>query len=273
MKQFINRVFGLIERKLTSRWFNPFATLYVNFRTMPFKQACHLPIYVYGKAKFYNLKGKVHFTCKVKRGLVKMGRHDDCYTNAPFGKLLLEKGAKIVFDGYCSISTGYIIKLGKDAVLQIGKFVRLGNSCTIVCSKLIRIGDYSSITFNCLLMDTNSHYTININTYKVCRREGSICIGEKNWVGNNSRILKGTHTGSNCLVGAGSMVNKDFSTRENALLAGVPAMVKFEGINRCFSFAREKEISEFFNAHPNKNYIHFNESYTDPIDDLIKFFK
>ena len=69
MKQFINRVFGLIERKLTSRWFNPFATLYVNFRTMPFKQACHLPIYVYGKAKFYNLKGKVDFTCKVKRGL------------------------------------------------------------------------------------------------------------------------------------------------------------------------------------------------------------
>lgn len=84
---FINKSFGLLERKITSRWFNPLATLYVNFRTMPFNIAWHLPIYVYGRVKFKNLKGKIEFTCNVKPGLIKMGRHDDIYHHAPYGIL------------------------------------------------------------------------------------------------------------------------------------------------------------------------------------------
>lgn len=211
MNQLINRAFALIERKLTARWFNPFATLYLNFRTMSFYQAFHLPIYIYGKVKFYNLKGKIDFTCKVRRGLIKMGRHDDIYNHAPFSVLSLDKGCKIIFNGYCSVAAGFIWRISNTGTFNVGKMCWFGNCCRILCSNNIIIGDYSSLTYDCILMDTNSHYTIDTYDYKVKRKEGIIIIGTKNWIGNNCRILKGCKTGCQSIVTSGSMLNKDFS--------------------------------------------------------------
>lgn len=270
---FINKSFGLLERKITSRWFNPLATLYVNFRTMPFNIAWHLPIYVYGRVKFKNLKGKIEFTCNVKPGLIKMGRHDDIYHHAPYGILFLDTNAKIIFNGYCSIAAGFIWRVSDTGILNIGSFSGFGNFCRIFCSNNIKIGEHCRITYNCILMDTNSHYTINLQNYKVYRKEGIIEIGSKNWIGNNSRILKGCKTGEGTIVTAGSMVNKDFSTYCNVLLSGTPAEVKRESISRCFSFTRENEINNFFKTHPQAKYMEYDETYTDPVEDLIQFFK
>lgn len=273
MKQLINKAFGLIERKLTARWFNPFATLYLNFRTMPLRIAYHLPIYVYGRVKYYNLKGSIEFNCEVKRGIVKMGRHDDNYNLSPYGVLYIDKDSKIIFSGYCSIAAGYIWRVWKGGILRIGDLNAFGNSCTIICTNNIVIGNYNRIAFNSLIMDTNSHYTINLNNFQVKRTEGEVNIGDKNWIGNNSHLNKGCKIGDGCLVGACSTVNKDFSNHKSVLLVGTPAAVKFEGITRCFSFAREKEIAAFFKKHPDANTMIFDESYIDPIEDTVNFFK
>lgn len=273
MKQVINRLFGLIERKLTARWFNPFATLYLNFRTMPLRVAYRLPIYVYGRVKYYNLNGSIEFNCEVRRGMVKMGRHDDNYTLSPFGELYIDKSSKIIFSGYCSVSAGYIWKVWTGGILHIGNMNSFGSSCTIICSNNVTIGNCNRIAFNSLIMDTNSHYTINLNNFQVKRTEGKVEIGDKNWIGNNSRLNKGCRIGSGCLVGASSTVNKNFLQCKNVLLAGTPAVVKFEGITRCFSYAIEKEISTFFNKHPDTDTMILDENYTDPVEDTIKFFK
>lgn len=269
---FINKAFGLLERKITNRWFNPFATLYLNFRTLPLNIAWHLPIYVYGRVKFKNLRGKIEFACEVKRGLIKMGRHDDIYHHAPYGILYLDINAKIIFNGYCSIAAGYIWRISESGILNIGNFCRFGNFCRIFCSNNIKLGNYSSLTYNCILMDTNSHYTIDLQSHKVYRKEGLIEIGAKNWIGNNCRILKGCKTGENTIVAAGSMVNKDFSQSCNVLLSGTPAIIKRESINRCFSFTREREINNYFKTHPQDKYMIYDKTYIDPIEDIIQFF-
>ena len=52
----IKRILGSLEARLSQPWFNPWRTLYFNFRTLPFSQAIHLPIYVYGGGKILYVK-------------------------------------------------------------------------------------------------------------------------------------------------------------------------------------------------------------------------
>lgn len=50
-----------------------FKIIYVNFRSLPFSQAIHLPIYVYGKVRIYCLNGSMEIKGPVKRGIIKIG--------------------------------------------------------------------------------------------------------------------------------------------------------------------------------------------------------
>lgn len=45
---------------LCCKWFNPLATIYLNFRSFPLKQAFHLPVYVYGRPHMYFLTGNMY---------------------------------------------------------------------------------------------------------------------------------------------------------------------------------------------------------------------
>jgi maltose O-acetyltransferase len=49
----------------------------------------------------------------------------------------------------------------------------------------------------------------------------SVLIGDNVWIGSHSVILPGVKIGNNCIIGAGSIVNKDIP--DNTVFAGVPA--------------------------------------------------
>lgn len=270
---FINRVFGYLERKIYSRWFNPFATIYLNFRTLSLKQAIKFPIFVYGRVKFYSLSGNIIINGNINTGMIKLGRHDDIYDHSPYGIISLSKNAKIIFNGYCSIAAGYIWRIHDKGQLSIGEFSGFGNSCKIFCSNNIEIGKYSRIAYNCILMDTNSHFSIDLIKKQIANKIGVIKIGDKSWIGNNCRILKGCKIGTGSIVATGSMVNKDYSSFKKSLLAGTPAKVKYEGITRCFSFTLEKEINKYFESNPQTDTMLYDKEFIDPVEDLIQFFK
>lgn len=59
MSHLINRVFSYLESRSSNTCISLFKTLYVNFRTLPFKQAIKFPIYIYGRVKFYSLEGDI----------------------------------------------------------------------------------------------------------------------------------------------------------------------------------------------------------------------
>ena len=60
-------------------------------------------------------------------------------------------------------------------------------------------------------------------TDKRCGRsvEKDITIGNGSWIGCNATILSGVTIGDGCVIGAGSLVNKD--CEPNSLYVGVPA--------------------------------------------------
>ena len=70
MKKKLRCVYRALLLVLNVNWFK---TVYVNFRTLPFLYAIHLPILDYYGYRFDSLRGKVIIQCKPRLGLLKIG--------------------------------------------------------------------------------------------------------------------------------------------------------------------------------------------------------
>ena len=72
-----NSFWGRIENFASTPKLNIVKTIYVNLRLLPFKQAIHLPIYIYGKVKLACLNGSAEIKAPIKKGMITLGRWDD----------------------------------------------------------------------------------------------------------------------------------------------------------------------------------------------------
>jgi acetyltransferase-like isoleucine patch superfamily enzyme len=70
-----------------------------------------------------------------------------------------------------------------------------------------------------------------------------IKIGNQNWIGNRSNIMKGTETPDNCIIAANSMCNTKYDIPSYSLIAGSPAKLKKTGIYRVLD-KEEQEIEK-----------------------------
>ena len=113
----------------------------------------------------------------------------------------------------------------KDGHLYIGAHFSNTAEMTIICSKEIRFGEKVTTSWNTLVMDTDFHQVVNLETGHHYPVQKSIVIGDHVWLCTRSVILKGAHIPNGCIVGAGAVVNKRF-TEENIVLAGNPAMCR-----------------------------------------------
>ena len=99
----------------------------------------------------------------------------------------------------------------------------IGNSVAIYSSdldflypELITIGDNVTITHATILAHDDSPVI-----WLKRRRIAPVVIGSNVFIGHHSLILPGITIGSNCIVGAGSIVTKDVP--DNSVVAGNPA--------------------------------------------------
>lgn len=89
---------------------------------------------------------------------------------------------------------------------------------------LIRLHKHCRISMNVMFIthDGGTWAFRNDNEkYKHVIKYGKIEVGEYSFVGARSTILPGVTIGSHCVVGAGSLVNKDVP--DGTVVAGVPA--------------------------------------------------
>ena len=113
-------------------------------------------------------------------------------------------------------------------------FGAIGDNCNIMSrtvplyAKLIKLGNNVRIASNVTFVTHDvTHVMLNANqTLKGERfkeRIGCIEIKDNVFVGSGSTILYGVRIGSNVIVGAGSLVNRDVPS--NSVIGGVPARV------------------------------------------------
>lgn len=239
--------FGRIENIIASKWFNPFATLWLNYRSLPLSQAIRLPVFVYGRPNIYSLSGKIIFDCPLKTGMVKFNYS---VTGAPQNMSvqseILNQGT-IIFHGRGLIGTGNKLRIGFGAVLELGQGFKIMDACNIACFKKIVIGDNSWIVHRSQVMDTDFHFVADFNHGEILPMKEEIIIGKHCWICNSSTILKGGGIPDYSIVAGGSLINRNYSCQKKAtLFAGIPAKPVRTGCVRVDNPIIEKKVWDFY---------------------------
>ncbi len=222
---------NIIKKFLAHNWW---ATIYFNFRMLPFGQAIKLPIDIYHSVRFESLKGRVVInTPHIYRGVIKFGgRGSDMFARTQSvihieGTLKLGKG--------CEIGAGVSTIVLKNGVLDMSDNVRIGALSKIYCEELVKIGEQVDLSWESQIFDTNFHYIENLCDKSIDKRSSPVTIGSNNWFGNRVTIMKGCVIGNNMIVASNSLCNRDYSNiAEYSLLAGTPAKLIKSGVRRLF---------------------------------------
>ena len=243
---------GLLEHLLFCNWFNPFATIWLNIRSFPIKQAFLFPIWCYGRPRFYDLSGQMRIEGKVISGMIRFNQVKyGAPSNMSVQSEILNQG-RIIFRGQGLIGTGTKIAVAYGAVLDIGKKFKITDMCNIGCFREIRIDEQSRIVHRCQVFDSNYHYVANFAHGIVPNHIHPIHIGKGCWVCNSSTITGGTVLPNYTIVGSNSLVNKDFSNiPESSMIGGIPAKLIATGFRKIENSRIEREIADFYYLNPN----------------------
>ena len=230
---------------------NVYKTLLINFVYLPFREACKLPIWIRGKCKIAHLGvGKIIIKGEIKTGMIDIGVsdpvrsfHSKSYLDI-IGRLELEKG---VF-----LRRGINLSIMDRGVLSLDKHVVIGDNSTIIAWDNIHIYPFTRIGNNLLMMDTDFHYVVNRTTREIKKNEAPIVIGENNWIGGWCVVKKGTKTPKGTIVaGPYSMIGKDYMGKipEYSMVAGAPAKLIVENVQRVENISTEIMLSNYFATH------------------------
>lgn len=243
----INKIVVRIERFFSRRWYNPFATIWLNFRVLPFIQAIKLPLAVYGRPNFLELGGNVVFDCPVKHSIIKLNSSHPAAPSYQGGQLELGLRGKIIFKGYGQIDPGSKIFVYSEGVLELGEGFKICDYVNIGCYKRITVGKMSWITHRCQVFDTNYHFVANLNAMVIPSPISPVEIGDYCWICNSTTITGGTQIPSHTIIGSNSLVNKPFNILPYSIIAGIPAKLIGTGYRKVESIPYSLELYQYYN--------------------------
>lgn len=237
-------VFFLVLRRL-----NVLKTLWFNFRTLPFRQAVRLPVWIYGRVSFVSLRGRVEIRApRVFPAMIHLGFPEDMYFNPKYGGVIYNDG-EIIFNGEFSAACGYNFHTYEKGSICFGGKVHLGARVNFI-SRLagIRIGDYTRIGFETIIMDSAYHFIQDMDSRQVRGVDDPVILGQYNWLPTKIVVSKGTRTPDNLIVASGSLLNKDYtgSVPEYSLVGGTPAKLIKTGVTRVWNGQTEDALREYF---------------------------
>jgi len=111
------------------------------------------------------------------------------------------------------------------AHVRLADHARIVQGAFLLAQKDIYIGENTAVAYNVTILtsaDPNSKWNQLAKIYPPYKKE--VRIGSNCWIGANSIILPGISIGDNCVVAAGSVVTKDVP--DNVMVAGNPAVIK-----------------------------------------------
>lgn len=106
--------------------------------------------------------------------------------------------------------------------ISVGDNFYTNHNCTILDGAKVVFGDNVFIAPNCVF-STAGHAIDSEQRAKGLEIALPITVGDNVWIGANVTVLPGVHIGSNTIIGAGSVVNKDIP--EQVIAVGNPCRV------------------------------------------------
>ncbi len=246
------RFCDVLDEKAESSTPSIIKTLYFNLRFLPRHQARIVPIYVYKNIRFQNLSGEIVLGDKIYPGMVRLG-YDWGFRCKGEARVRIE--GKVVFKGKCWILRGADVCVFKEGALTIGDDVYFCENTLVYCLESVTFGNQVRLTYESQVLDTDFHYTVNLNTREIRPRSASVVIGNHVWIGNRTTIKKGVKIPDYTIVAAsGSLLTKDYSdiVPRFGCLGGCPA--KPLPIKICRTWENEMEriaqLDKWFEDHP-----------------------
>lgn len=248
---------GRIESLIASNWINPFLTLYLNFRCLALKDAVKIPIFVYGRPRMDILVGKIIIKGKTSMGMIK-------FNNSSYGApaiMTIQSQISIlgtlIFNGSGRIGTGTKIFIGEYGVLEIGSNFKIMDCCTIGCYRSIFIGHDTWIVHKSQLLDSDYHYTYNLNDNSIKNYRRKIHIGNHCWVCSSTTVSGDAFIPDYTVVASNSLVNRNFADlRPYSLIGGIPAKFIKNGIIRIDNGDLEIQLSLLHRKNSDEIIIH-----------------
>ena len=182
--------------------------------------------------------GKKVYNPKIKNLNIKFGgRNNYVEIHEPFSiedKVHITGGSdnKIII-GANNLHRYTRVLMGSKNTLLIGKnttTVGLAVHMFSGCERTVTIGDDCMFAWDVMIRTTDAHTVYDTKTKQAINLPKDVTIGNHVWITANSTVLKGTKIASNCMIGTGSILNKEYN-EENCMIAGSPAKVIKRGIN------------------------------------------
>lgn len=240
-------------------------TIAFNFRMLPFEQAIHLPILLFGKVDISNCEGCVKLAPPHDRransfGQVIIGNQFSVWGyNHPTKVTTLRILGTLELKGRFMMAEGSSLYVATNAVMHIEKNVFIFNDVKLACNERIDIGENTRVAWECQIYDTSFHYVVD-DEGVTKRINTQLSIGKNCWIGNRSTLSKGTQLADWCIVASNSLVNKDFSAVPRCLIAGSPAKIIRQGLRRVHNTVTERKISVYFDSHPDETSFQVSEN-------------
>ena len=139
-----------------------------------------LRLMVYRRVKFSGLQN-IHRTTQIYgrlKGVVKLGKRTSTCRNAS----LVAVGGELI----------------------IGNHSCFSENCAVVCHEKITIGSNCMFGPNSCVYDHD--HIFDYNGIQNGHKTSPIIIGDSCWIGANVVILRGSHIGEGCVIGAGTVV-------------------------------------------------------------------
>lgn len=199
---------------------------------LPFKQAVKFPIILSKNLKFYSLSGKIILIGKIKTGVVRFGFFGEDNMHWRSCNTLIKIDGTLLLDSDIHFANGIVLRVEKDATLEIGNNVKISNEVKLICYNKIKINSNTRIAWESQIIDTTFHFIRNIKTKDYANINGEIHVGSNNWIGNRCSIMKGTTLPDNCIIASGSLTNKNYQDYEYCILAGTPVQLTKKNVYR-----------------------------------------
>ena len=223
-------------------------SIYLNFRCLPFKQAVSIPVFVYRHTEIISLKGSICFKCDIRPRLVRWG-WDYGYRSSGNSRIRID--GCVVFKGSAFFSAASKVAVFKKGTLLMGDDSRIWENCLVYCLQLIKLGKKTEITYQTSIMDTDFHYSVDVNSRKIYPRSKPIIIGDYVWVGNRASVKKGTIIPNFTTIASSyTVLSKDYShIPPHSILGGIPAKVIKNGVSRTWVDEKKhiKDFDDLFN--------------------------
>jgi acetyltransferase-like isoleucine patch superfamily enzyme len=205
-------------------------SVYFNFHYLPFKQAIKFPVLLF-KPKLLKCKGEVFIESEtITTGMIQLGEYlVSLYPNK--GIVWENNGGKVTFKGSCIIGNSSAISIGEKGHCELGNNFRATTGLKLTSHYSIQFGENTLIAWEVIVMDTSFHRLKDMNGEFKSKGYAPIVVGKNNWITTRCMILSGTKTPDYCTIGAGCILNKDYSGYPtHILLAGNPIEVKAKDI-------------------------------------------